>query len=77
MQRKILQNGNVGVPHKSKLQKCFNILLMFSSSLWSVYCYAFRRQSRERLLVMDVWLYNEKVIPFFCYNIPVLAALHK
>ena len=52
--------------------KLYNILLSFSSSQ-SVYCYAFRPRSRERLLVMNIWFHNKKMISFFCYNVLVLA----
>ena len=54
----------------------FDILQSFSSSQ-SVYCYAFRPRSHERLLVINVSLQNEKIIPLFCYNVPVLAILYK
>ena len=56
--------------------KIFNFWSSFSSS-HSVRCYAFRPRSRERLLVISVWLLNEKMIPLFCFGVPVLAVLHK
>ena len=28
-------------------------------------------------VAMNVWLYNEKIIPLFCYSVPVLAVLYK
>ena len=49
--------------------KIFNVLLSFSSSQ-CVYCYASPPWSRERLLVINVWLHNEKMIPlsgFSCF----------
>ena len=31
----------------------------------------------EAVNVWSVWLYNEKMIPLFCYNVPVLDVLYK
>ena len=31
----------------------------------------------ERLFVISVWLPNEKIIPLFCYNVPVSAVFYK
>ena len=28
-------------------------------------------------VAMNIWLYNEKIIPLFCYTVPVLAVLYK
>ena len=55
--------------------KMFDIVLSCYSSQ-SVHCYAFRSRIRERLLVMNVLLHDEKIIPHFCYNVPVLAVLY-
>jgi len=56
--------------------KMFDILKSCSSSQ-SAYFYTFRPRSRKRLLEMNVSLHNEKIIPLFCYNVPVLTVLYK
>ena len=40
-------------------------------------CARFRPRSRDGLLVMNLWLHNEKIVPLFCYNVPVSAVLYK
>ena len=69
---KIAQNGMQAF-HVTVNCKMFDILLSCYSSQ-SVYCYAFRPRVRERLLVMNVLLHDEKIL--FCYNVPVLAVLY-
>ena len=51
--------------------------VVFGLLVLGAYCYTFRPRSRERFLVMNVRLHNEKIITLFCYNVAVLAVLYK
>ena len=67
---------NVSAPHDSKLQ-----IFWFCSvpPIHRVYTFTHlnHKAGCEHLLVMNVWFYNEKVIPLFCYRVPVFAVLYK